>query len=239
MSSMFSRKTMVLIQAVSIVLFALVAAVIPQYAFMVFLLYFIVFMAIAMRATSRTMKAPPKSELGAPVFKEANTAQAMLSDKMLTVEMSKQVRFLFINIGLIFLLFLLLPIYNSYLWPLIEGYMGSISDGILVNFIRYLGMYLFFIGVMQGLRYVLMRGQQSMQPMIFARSFSVYRKGVLLDDRQFIPFSQELCFSANPDRKFVELRNTRSKTAVTRLYTLEVGKLVDKLREVGLVECTA
>lgn len=237
MSSPFSRRTTILVQAVSILLFALVSAVVPQYAFVIFLLYFIVFMVLAMKATARSMKVPPRSELGSPIFKEPNAVQAMLTDKMLQAEMGRQMKLMFLNLSMVFLVFILLPVYSEYIWPFIAERTGLTESSLLDNFVRYLGMYMFFIGVMQGSRYLLMRGQQPVQPVFSARSFAVYRKGVVLDERQFIQFTQDVCFNAEQERKFVELRNSKSKATLTRLYTLEVGRLVEKLREAGLGEC--
>ncbi|MEL9908978.1 MAG: DUF2208 domain-containing protein [Desulfurococcus sp.] len=237
MSTPFSRKTMILIQAISILLFALVSAAIPNYAFIIFLLYFLVFMFLAMRATTRTMKIPPRNELGSPLFKELNALQVMLSDKMFQAEMNRQMKLMFVNLGLVFLLFILLPVYNSYIWPFISGALGLTGESILVNFTRFLGLYLFFIGVMQGMRYMLIRGQSSTPPVIPARVFAVYKKGVVLDERQFVKFTEDICFRVDHDRKFVELVNTKGNTVLTRLYTLEVGKLTEKLREAGVNEC--
>ncbi|MCY0868753.1 MAG: DUF2208 domain-containing protein [Desulfurococcus sp.] len=236
-----SRKTMLLIQLASIVVFALVSAIIPQYAFIVFILYFVVFMIIAAKSSAKTMKVPPRSELGSPIFKESKAAQVMLMDKTLQAELGKQMKIMMLQFALIFLVLFLLPVYNDYIWPLVAGVAGLTNGSILVNFLRYLGMYLFFIGVMQAFRRLLIREQQALQPgyLAIARSFTVYRKGVVLDEARFIDFTQDICFKVEAERKFVELRNSKNNTPLTRLYTLEVNRLVEKLEEAGLSECRA
>jgi uncharacterized membrane protein len=238
MMSQPPRKTMWAVQALSMVLFALVSAVVPGYAFAFFLVYFIVFMAVMFKLTSKGMKPPPRSELGSPVFKESNPVNAMMYDKYLNAELKKQMTMMMLNFMLLFLVFILWSIYQAYIGPLIVSIIGEYTgDEVLLRFTYFLGMYVFFFGVMQGLRYLLFRGSD-MQTFLFARiGFEVYRKGVMLDNRQFIAFNENICFEPNPDRKFVELRSRSNKSMRIRLYTLETGRLIDKLREAGVGEC--
>lgn len=238
MMSQPPRKIMWVIQALSMILFALVSAVVPQWAFAFFLLYFIVFMAVMFKLTSKGMKPPPKSELGSPVFKESNPVNAMMYDKYLNAELKKQMTMMMLNFMLLFFVFILWSIYQAYIGPLIVSIIGEYTGNeVVLRFIYFLGMYAFFFGVMQGLRFLLFRGSD-MQTFLFARiGFEVYRRGVMIDNRQFITFNEDVCFEPNPDRKFVELRSRSNKNMKIRLYTLETGKLADKLGEAGVSEC--
>ncbi|MEM1635859.1 MAG: DUF2208 domain-containing protein [Thermosphaera sp.] len=240
MMSQPPRKTMWIIQALSMVLFALVSAVVPQWAFAFFLVYFIVFMAVMFKLTSRSMKPPPKSELGSPLFKESNPMNAMMYDKYLNAELKKQMSMMMLNFMLLFFVFILWSLYQASIGPFIVEFASQYTENeVVLRFIYFIGMYTFFFGVMQGLRYLLFRGSD-MQTFLFARiGFEVYKKGVMVDGRQYVGFTEDLCFVPEPDRKFVELRSIRNKSMKLRLYTLETGRLVDRLKEAGLSECKA
>lgn len=237
MSSPLPKGKMIAIQVLSILLFATVSAAAPEYAWLFFILYFVLFMAVMARTVSKSIKRPPaKSELGSSLFREVGVVQALTQDKQLYVELRSQLRFVTLNFVLLFLIIPLITVYNTYLAPVVSNLVSPENYGVFLNrFAVYLFMYIFFIAVTQGFRVILLR-KPPMQPVYPMRLFEVYKKGILLDGRQFIPVEDIECFKPNTERKFVELRLKKSPMPV-RLYTLELSRLSEVFRGVHLNEC--
>lgn len=237
MSSPLPKGKMIAIQVLSILLFATVSAAAPEYAWLFFILYFVFFMVVMARSVSKSIKKPPaKSELGSPLFREVSVVQAITQDKQLFVELRSQLRFVTLNFVLLFLIIPLITVYNTYLAPQVSGLVSSENYGVFLNrFAVYLFMYVFFIAVTQGLRMLLLRKTPT-QPVYPMRLFEVYKKGILLDGRQFIPMEDIECYKPNTERKFAEIKLKKSPIPV-RLYTLELSRLSEVLRGVRLDEC--
>lgn len=227
---------MIVIQTLSIIFFALISAVIPQYAFLIFILYFIIFMGLMMRTASKSFKKVSQEKLGSPLFKEDNALKATTYDPMLASELKRQMSFAFMSFIPLLLIFVLLPVYGEYIAPYLKDLISSLtSNEVIQNFVSILGMYLFFMAITQIFRFLLFR-KPGQQQFMMPRSFIVYKKGVVIDSQRLLEFTSNLCFKDNPDRKYVELKDMNSGINV-RLYTLEVSKLVSRLKEVGLNEC--
>lgn len=238
MSAPLSRKATVAISVISMLLFALASAAVPQMVWIIFILYFVVLMVIMGRGAAKAIKRPPPAkELGSPLYKEVNVMQALVQDKELNAELRSQASFLLLNtVFIFFLIFVLIPLYQGNIAPYIESAVASLTDSEFARrFLVYLGMYVFFIGVSQGSRFILFRKPPA-QVTFPRKSFYVYKKGIVIDEAQFIPFNGELCFRAEPERKFIEVR-AGPRAPPVRLYTLEVAKLKEVLKGVGINEC--
>jgi len=229
-----SKKANIAIQAVSIVLFALVAALIPQYALLIFILYFMLFMIIATRTSLKSTKSIDKSA-GPSLFKESASAQAMMYDSLLAEELRSQfkstmVYFIFPLIALV-----LIPLYTTYIGPHIRSFLQVLGNTLLENFLYFILMYLFLIGVIQGSRLLVVGRIKQQKQLLIPRSFTLYKKGLVFDGR-FLEYNKDMCIKENRERKFVEIHSTKLPFII-RLYTLEVSKLYTKIREAGLSEC--
>jgi uncharacterized membrane protein len=231
---MFSRKINIVIQAISIVLFALVAALIPQYALLVFILYFILFMILMTRTGLKSTKSIDKSA-GPLLFKESASAQAMMYDSLLTEELKSQFKSTIIYLILPFTAFMLIPLYTMFIEPYIRSFLQALGSGFLINFLKFIIMYLFLIGVIQGMRFLVSRKTKQQKQLLIPRSFTLYKKGLVVDGR-FLEYSRDMCVKENRERKFIEIHGNKLPFII-RLYTLEVSKLYTKIREVGLSEC--
>lgn len=219
-------------------IFALASAAVPEMVWVIFILYFVVLMVIMGRGAAKAIKKPPPAkELGSPLYKEVNVMQALVQDKALNAELRSQASFLLMNtLFIFFLIFVLVPLYQGNIAPYIERAVSSFTESEFARrFLVYLGMYVFFIGVSQGVRLALFRKPPA-QISFPRKSFYVYKKGIVIDEAQFIPFTEELCFNAVPERKFIEVK-VNPKAPPVRLYTLEVAKLKEVLKSVGANEC--
>ncbi|MCC6010840.1 MAG: DUF2208 domain-containing protein [Desulfurococcaceae archaeon] len=231
---MFSRRIMILIQALSIVMFALIAALIPQYFFLVFILYFLVIMLLSVKMGSRGFKRA-EDLIGPVLFKENAAAQVMMYDSLVVNEFKSQIKSTTIYLVLPLLVLVLIPLYYGYIGPYVQELAGALGNEVLVRFIYFIVMYLFLTGVLQALRVVITKLVKQPKQLIIPRSFTVYKSGIVLDGR-FLEYSRDMCIEENRDRRFIEIHGEKLPYVI-RLYTLEISKLYSKMREVGLNEC--
>jgi len=234
MSGQIKPRTLVM-QVVSIIAFALVSAAFPGYAWIIFLLYFVILMLIMTRTTRRGFK--KVSEIrGSPLFKEENAMVIGSKDELLIKEMKEQFRPMMVLFILPLFVILIAPIYWNYIAPLIENFLASIVESqFITDFIRFLAFYAFIISVMYIPRFFIMRKVVQKKQLYIPRTFYIYKAGIYADGKLIEP-SREACYEVNLSRKFVEI-NSPKLPFVVRLYTLEVSRLADKLREIGLYEC--
>jgi uncharacterized membrane protein len=231
---MFSRKIMILIQALSMVMFALIAALIPDYFFLVFILYFLLIMIISAKIGTRVFKRVEASA-GPVLFKETATAQAMMYDSLVINELRSQVKSTMIYLVFPLVALLLIPLYNEHIGPRVLELAGALNNEILVRFVYFMVMYLFLAGVLQGIRLAITKSVKQPKQLFIPRSFTLYRSGIALDGR-FFEFSRDVCIKENRERRFIEIHGEKLPYII-RLYTLEVSKLYSKMREAGLREC--
>jgi len=232
--TMFSKRLTVLIQVLTIVLFALVAAAIPQFFFLVFLLYFVISMFLATWSFRKSVKLS-ESSAGPILYKESAADRIMAYDQLVLVELKNQ--FKSTMIYLVFPLFalLLIPFYHGFIGPHVESLLRSLSNEFLERFIYFIVLYLFLMGVFQGIRIASFRAWKQPRQLYIPRSFTVYKSGLRVD-RGFLVFSSDMCIKESRERKFVEIYS-KKLPYIVRLYTLEVSKLYSKLKEAGLHEC--
>lgn len=230
---------MFIISQISIVLMALVSTFLPpSYRIIVFILYFIVIMGITFRRARTWSKMPPQKELGSLLFKEANATKIAMTDKELISELKKQVTASMSLLLLSFLVIILFPLYNSTIYPLTQLLFSTLFENeVLANFLTILVMYEFIFGILFLLRSLVMR-KYKFSNIMLPQSFAVYRKGVVLNNRFFIEFSQNYCYEYNPKRRYVELRDKRSGMRI-RLYTESSSTLNSRIAELGLANCSS
>ncbi|MCD6301529.1 MAG: DUF2208 domain-containing protein [Staphylothermus sp.] len=232
-----SRKTTILYGQLSILFISLVTAFIPQYYTYVFILYFIVIMFFMFRTTRKMSKMPPQKELGASLFKENAAVKIAMTDKLLTAELKKQFTASMSMLMLTFLVFILFPLYRSYVYEPMHEFLSSIiSSPIVVNFLDFFIMYEVIFGILTVLRIVIMN-KMSQYNIMLPQKFVVYRKGIISNDRFFIEFSKDLCYTYDLKRHFVELRSRSNKSFRVRLYTNSTSELVNKMKEIGVDPC--
>lgn len=224
-------------QIVSLVILALLSALIPrEYLWIVFLLYFVVVMVITSRSVVRAAKKldKPKSPL---LFEEKNPSLAASSDVELLGEIKKQMSSMMLTLILPLMVFLLfMPFYWQYMYPtLIWMLKDRLSNDFLVSFIVYLIFYSTLILLSFGIRRILSKLMKVEKQILVPRSFAVYRDGVLADGR-FFEFTNDMCYEVNVKRKFAAIHG-KNLPFVLRLYTLETSKLKSALREGKIIEC--
>lgn len=232
---MQSKAIQVIIQIISIILFALVSAIAPGYSFLFFILYF----AILMFVFSRTMRGGLKRAdqvKSAPLFKENDVSAIMTSDPMLMQEVKEQFKSMMLLMILPFLVIFIAPLYWEYVARYVETYVYQASSNeFLTRFAVFLMFYVFLIGVLQAPRLILMRKMKQKKQIYTPRRYSVHREGLLLDNR-LLELTRELCIKVDTRRKFVEIHGDKLPFIV-RLYTLDYTRLASTLREVGLNVC--
>ncbi len=232
-----SRKTSILIGQLSILFISLVTAFIPQYYTYVFIIYFIIIMFFMFRSTRKMSKIPPQKELGAPLFKENAAVKIAMTDKILTAELKKQFTASMSMLMLTFLVFILFPLYRNYVFEPMHSFLSSIiSNPIIVNFLDFFIMYEFVFGILTVLRIVIMN-KMSQYNIMLPQKFVVYRKGIITNDRFFIEFSKDLCYTYDLKRHFVELRSRTNKSFRIRLYTDSTSELLNKVKDLGVDPC--
>ncbi len=231
-----SKLVNTLIQIVSLVLFALVSAIAPEYTWLFFILYFIIIMAVMTKMSMKGFKRAD-SVKGSPLFKEDNTTIAMSSDTLVLQEVKEQFKAVMLMMFLPFvIIFLVPPIYWTYINPIVDSATRQVFENeVLVRFIGFLAFYSILVLTIQIPRLLLMRGLKSKKQLYTPRSFALYREGLLMDGR-LLAFDKDMCYKVDSKRKFVQIESPQLPYNV-RLYTLEVSKLADRIREVGLHEC--
>lgn len=236
---MNSNKKLVpiIIQVATIVMFALVSAAIPAYTWIFFILYFVVLTVIMMRTTGKGLKRVTEVK-GSPLFKEENAASIMAGDTILFKEIREQFKLAFLPMVSLLIVIFIYPLYWQYLDPLVKDVLHSITDdAFITRFAEFLAFYAFLIAIMSLPRVLITRKLQQKKQLYIPRTFSVYRDGIYLEGRM-IEYSKDACYKVDSKRKFVEIHSPKIPFVI-RLYTLEVSKLADRLREVGLYECRA
>lgn len=230
-----SKLASIAFQVVSIVMFALISAAVPQYAWIVFIAYFAVLMIIMTRLATRGMK--KASELkGTPLFKEENAVQIMASDIALMQEIKDQLKSTMLLMVMPLMVLLIAPLYWQYINPfLVNTVLKDLGSEFLIRFIGFLLFYTFLIVTMFLPRLVVTRKLKQKKQLYTPRVYSVYKNGLYMDGRM-VEYDKESCYQANSRRKFVEIHSPKLQFIV-RLYTLEVSALAGRLREVGLYEC--
>ncbi len=232
-----SRRTSILTSQLSILFISLVTAFIPQYYTYVFIIYFIIIMFFMFRSTRKMSKTPPQKELGAPLFKESAATNIAMTDKLLTAELKKQFTASMSMLMLTLLVFILFPLYRNYIFEPMHGFLSSIiSNPMIVNFLDFFIMYEFVFGILTALRTVIMN-RMGQYNIMLPQKFVVYRKGIITNDRFFIEFSKDLCYTYDLKRHFIELRSRTNKSLRIRLYTDSTSELLNKIKDLGVDPC--
>jgi len=232
-----SRRTNILISQISILLISIVTAFIPQYYIYIFIIYFIILMAIMFRTTRRMSKIPPQKELGSPLFKEKDAMKIAMFDKNLVDELKKQAMGMMSLLFMTFLLLIIFPLYRATVFELTLYYFYQLlgEESIYAVFLSFLLMYEFIFGLMSLLRMLVMKRTGSVNIML-PQTYVVYHKGMVFNERFYLEFSSNYCIDVNEDRRYVEIRDRRGVQRI-RLYTSSLSELRDRLRTVGLQQC--
>lgn len=223
------------IQAISIVLFSLVSAAAPEYAWIAFILYFFVLMFVMTKITGRGLKKAPERK-GSPIFKEDQATQIMAHDSLLIKEVKEQFKSTTLMLLLPIVALVLAPMYWQYIDPPVKSALAQFTTNeFLIRFIGFIMFYVFLIAIMQIPRLAVSRLVKQQKQLYVPRTFSLYKDGILIDNR-YVQYESDLCFQGDANRKFVEMHGKKIPFII-RLYTIEVSKLASKLKEVGLSEC--
>jgi uncharacterized membrane protein len=232
-----SRKTSFAISQLSILLISLVTAFIPQYYVYIFIIYFIIIMALMFRSSRKMTKIPPRRELGSVLFRESNAIKIAMLDRELTAELKKQFTFMMGFLLITFLVFLMFPLYNMFLSIPVHNLLSSLLDEpVLVNFLDFLIMYEFVFGILFLLRSIMV-GKMSGINIMLPQSYTVYRRGIIANERFFIEFSKDLCYIYDSKRHFVELRSRSNRNLRIRLYSDSASELISKIKDLGVDPC--
>jgi len=231
------RHVSFLINTVSVLVISLLSTLAPAYAFLLFLVFYMVFFYIVYRITMRTSKMPPLSELGAPLYKEVNCVKIAAADPGLNKDLSSQFKFLMVTLAISLLAVFLYPLYNGLAGVYVIFYLNNATGNILLSrFINYVTMYTLIIVVLYSVRWAVTKKVSSVN-LIIPQNFAIYRKGVVINNRNFIQASSTLCFTVNKQRRFIEIQDKTSGGSRIRLYTEKPSTVYEKLVEVGFNEC--
>ncbi len=237
-----SRKTMFLTSQLSILFISFVTAFLPQYYFMIFIIYAVILTGItfyfSFKGSRGMMKIPPQRELGSPLFKENDATKIAMLDKTLVEEFKKQATASFSMLLLMLLLIIIFPFYRATILPVsMDAFSKIFKDQTIVLFLSFLIMYEFIYGFLTFLRtFFIGRKTQFSTNLMFPQNYIVYRRGIVMNNRFFIELSDRYCMEYDRDRRYVELRDTTSKLRI-RLYTDSISELYDKLRSLGINKC--
>jgi uncharacterized membrane protein len=231
-----SRVQTAVLQATSMILFALISAAAPEYMWLFFIIYFAIIMIVMSRMTMSGLKRVDQMK-GSPLFKEDNAATAMASDAILIQEVKEQFKSPMLLLLLSFaLIFVIPPVYWGYVSPYVESLIKQMTTSeFIVRFVVFLAFYVFMIAILYVPRSLLMRGVKQKKQLYYPRIYAVYKEGIVIEGR-LLQYSKDMCFKVETKRRFVEVHGDKLPFVV-RLYTLDVSKLADKLFEVGLREC--
>ena len=233
------RHVSVLINAISIIVIALLTTLLPGYGLLIFLVFYMLVLFIVYRFTMKTGKMPPPSELGTPLYKESNAMKVAVSDPGLNKDLGQQFKFLMVTIAISILAIFLYSLYNGLAGVELAAYLLTVTGSkLLSNFLNYVTMYTLIFVILYSLRWAVTR-RMTYVNLIIPYSFAVYRKGIVINNKNFIALDYNLCFTLNKQRRFVELLDPRSKTSRIRLYTETPTALYERLVEVGFNECKA
>jgi len=157
-------------------------------------------------------------------------------DSLVINELKSQVKSTMIYLVFPLIALVVIPLYYEYIGPHIMSLLEALNNELLKRFIFFIAMYLFLMGVLQGIRIVIVKKiKQPPRQLYIPRSFIVYRTGLVIDGR-FLEYDKDMCIEENRDRRFVEI-HSKKLPYVIRLYTLEISKLLSRIREAGLSEC--
>jgi len=227
----------VLISQLSILFISLVSTLIPEYSLWVFFIYFIILSILMFRSSRRLLKIPSARELGSPLFKERNALKIAMLDKVLIDELRRQFTSTFTFMLFTLILLLVFPIYRSIIWPLTYFTLIEIIDNdLIVKFIAFLIMYEVFFGVITLIR-IKMMGRLTASTILVANTYTLYRSGVVVNDRFYIDFNPNYCYEYDPKRRFIEIRDRKSGSMRIRLYSESISELYDKIKEVKIENC--
>jgi uncharacterized membrane protein len=228
-----SQSTNLLIWQGSIIIISLVTALIPQYSWLFFIIYFIVILAFMMKSGRRMMKIPPASQLGSLIFREKQAVKTAMADKQLTEELKAQAKVMSLMLGLTFLVLILFWLYEAVAFKPMHNLLQSyFNNPILVSFLDFLIMYEIVTGILALPRYSLM-GKMSSANLMLPQKYTVYRKGIVANDRFYVEFTPYMCYVYDTKRHFVEIRSTNKKQPFRiRLYTDSISTLVEKIRSI-------
>jgi uncharacterized membrane protein len=231
------RHVSFLINTVSVLVISLLSTLAPAYAFLLFLIFYMVFFYIVYRITMRTSKMPPLSELGAPLHREVDSLKIAVTDPGLNKDLSSQFKFLMVTLAISLLAVFLYPLYNGLAGVYVISYLNNATGNILLSrFINYMTMYTLILVVLYSVRWAVTKKVSSVN-LIIPQSFAIYRKGIVINNRNFIQASPTLCFTVNKQRRFIEIQDKTSGGSRIRLYTKEPATVYEKLVEVGFNEC--
>lgn len=232
-----SKIVTIVLPIISIILFSLISAVVPGYMWLFFVLYFAVIMVVSYKVSMKGMKTITEHK-GSALFKEENTAQIMNLDRLLLDELKSQYKSTMLMMFLpLMLIFFIMPLAGAIQQTVKQIVSQYIEEEFLRNFLGFLAFYLVMFGIIGLPSRLLMRKSAKKKQLYTPMKYIVYRDGILVDRGRLIGYTEDICFKSNTDRKFVELHSSKLPFLV-RLYTLEVSKLVSKLKEVKLNECS-
>ncbi len=230
-----SKIQMLLLGQLSILLISLVSTLFPGYYFLVAIAYAVVIAAVFSYSARKMSKKPSKEELGRPIFRENNAIKIAMFDKELHDELVKQMKATMLSMSTFILVLILFPLYRAVIAPYISSALESIiTDSILVTFLNFLFMYEFIFVLMTIIRIIITKKYKFTQIMLPQR-YIVYRKGVIINDRFYTPFSEDYCYKYDPKRHFIEIVSLKNPNFRLRLYSENITKLKESIDNENLL----
>lgn len=235
------KKTLfnVLIGQLSILSISVISAFFPGLYMFFFIILFLVIGFVTFRRMRIGSKPPPAKELGPALFRENDVLKIMMLDKRIMEEFSKQMRFSFIQLVMIFPLIFILPLIRSAINILLTRLAQTLpalgEERTFLFLTSFLTFEVVFV-VMNGVRFILERRYKPFVGLM-PQNYVVYRNGVVLNEQMFIRLGEDYCYEENVERKFVQLKNKLGKGVPVRLYTSSINDLKKVLHELNVEEC--
>ncbi len=231
-----SRLQTIALSQVAVLILSIANTFLPQYTFIILMIYFIALMSIMSYSTMRKTKPTPE-DIRNPLFRENNAMKIAMSDRELTHELSNQMKAMLTSFLTLPVAFIVYPLYTNLVRPIVSMYLEEHLPELTAQFINYVIMYEVLFMILSIVRTIITRKVKMMNIML-PQQYVVYRKGILTNNRMFIRFTENHCFKYNPKRKFVEITSTLNPNFKLRLYSEEAGRLRDKLVELKILrEC--
>lgn len=232
-----STKKMIMISQVSIIAFSFISVFLRQYFWLVIILYIFLLMGITSYTTMRKTK-PKHEDLKNLLFKEPNAMKIAMTDKLLNKELMKQMKGMMLGFATLPIAIVIFSIYPSFIAPFVNELIDKITENpILVSFLNFFIMYEIVFSAITVIR-IFILSKFSFENIMLPQKFSVYKRGVLTNERMFIRFEEGQCFKYNPKRKFIEIINPKIKGFKLRLYSERISELKDRLLSTGVIkEC--
>ncbi len=230
------RKT-ILISQVSIVAFSFISVFLRQYFWLVIMLYMFLMMGLTSYSTMKKTRPRPE-DLKNLLFKEPNAMKIAMADKLLNEELMRQMKSMMLGFITLPIALAIFTVYPFFIGPLVGGLIDFLTDNAIISsFLSFFIMYEIVFSVTTIVRILLMK-KYSYENIMLPQKFTVYRRGVLVNERMFLRFDEGYCFRYDPKRRFIEIVNPRAKGFKLRLYSERISELREKLLGTGLIrEC--